>query len=380
MADLHKKPFDGSTKLKLEIFGECFKAWFPVFLYDKSKEVYIFDFFAGNGKDSEGVLGSPLILLHEAKGKDRAYCSKSRKPVKFIFNDLDSEAFLNLNTNVSDHIHNCEQENNCGKCVYDRKVNQLGFKSAFESNSVQSILNNEQIGKFVLLDQFGFKQIDEDIFKQLIQYPKTDFIFFISSIYVRRFKDKPATKLYFPTDQLKIDASHANECHRIIANHFRSLIPLNMEYYLHHFTIQKETKKGNYYGLIFGSNHTYGMEKFLKVCWQKDKIAGESNCNIDNDLPGLPLFPNEGTTHKKDNFKVELKKRILSGDIIDNISGMKYTMKKGCMPGLFVEVVKELEKEGAIARHGNNLNYSATTIHKAKKYSIRVMSNANHKD
>ena len=37
------------------------------------------------------------------------------------------------------------------------------------------------------------------------------------------------------------------------------------------------------YGLIFGSRHSFGMEKFLKVYWDKDKLAGESNFLINND-------------------------------------------------------------------------------------------------
>jgi len=66
--DINKNSFDEATKLKLTIFGECFKEWLPVFLHNRyTQSVYIYDFFAGSGTDAEGHNGSPLILLTEAK-------------------------------------------------------------------------------------------------------------------------------------------------------------------------------------------------------------------------------------------------------------------------------------------------------------------------
>jgi hypothetical protein len=48
--DINKSIFDEATKLKLEIFGECFEEWFPVFLHSHwYKKLYVFDFFAGSG-------------------------------------------------------------------------------------------------------------------------------------------------------------------------------------------------------------------------------------------------------------------------------------------------------------------------------------------
>ena len=67
--DFHNKPFDEATKFKLEIFGECFKEWLPVFIYNPTiSHIYVYDFFAGAGQDSLGNHGSPLILLNKAKG------------------------------------------------------------------------------------------------------------------------------------------------------------------------------------------------------------------------------------------------------------------------------------------------------------------------
>ena len=365
--NINTKPFDESTLLKLDIFGECFREWFPVFLHSPWYEkVYIFDFFAGSGTDSDGVYGSPLLLLNEAKGENRHFCGNAKKDVAFIFNESLKKKSQELKKNTNSHISKCEQENDCGGCVYKRHVLKYEFKDLFKEKQILQILKNKNYGKFVLLDQYGFKQIDDEIFQLLVSFPKTDFIFFISSSFIKRFQEHPSVKAYINTEKLSFDESQPMECHRIIANYFRNSIPNNKEYYIHHFSIQKEKGKGNYYGLIFGTNHTLGVEKFLKVCWSKDKNSGEANFNIGNDFEKGSLFYDPTTSNKKEKIKELLANSILQGQITDNITGLKFTMQKGCEPSLFIEVVKGLEKKGKIIRTGA-LNYSASNIHRIKK-------------
>ena len=76
--NINKQVYSEETLLKLDIFRECFREWFPVFLHNKYiQKIFIYDFFAGSGLDAEGNYGSPLILLDEAKGENLMYCSKS---------------------------------------------------------------------------------------------------------------------------------------------------------------------------------------------------------------------------------------------------------------------------------------------------------------
>lgn len=372
--DINNSVFDESTRLKLDIFGQCFEEWLPVFNNIPFIEsVYIFDFFAGSGKDLENNIGSPLILLDKARGKNRLYCINTKKEINFIFNDEIREKANELNQNIIQHIDQCKKENNCNECIYCYKVENLKFKEIFAKPDILKIFLDGNIGKFVLLDQYGFSQIDENIFKQLISFPKTDFIFFISSSFISRFREHPNTKKIFITSKINFDDIKPNEIHRAVANYFRDLIPIDKEYYLHHFTIQKENK-GNYYGLIFGTNHTLGMEKFLKVCWQIDPYSGEANFNIDNNFEEGSLFENAGINKKKDLIRDEIKNLIISGEITDNNKGLKYAMQRGCEPKLFTEVVKDMEKIKLIVRIGD-LNYQSTNIHSAKKYKIRVLKN-----
>lgn len=369
--DINKSIFDDATKLKLNIFGECFEEWFPVFLHSPwYKELYVFDFFAGSGKDAEANSGSPLVLLNKAKGKERQYCLKAKKEIKFFFNEGIGKKSLELQQNVDEYIKNCKQENKCIDCIYSYTIKNYDFQDIFSNQSILNILNDKKLGKFILLDQYGFKQINEEIFRKLISFPKTDFIFFISSSFVKRFKEHPNTTKYIDTSKISFEDKEPNEIHRAIADYFRDLIPTGKEYYLHHFSIRKKEKKGNYYGLIFGTNHTLGMEKFLKVCWRQDTFSGEANYNIDNNFEIDTLFYNPEKNIKKELIRKELEAQILSGDINDNIAGLKYAMNRGCEPKLFIDVVKKLEKNNQIEIVGDK-NYSSTNIHRAKKYRFK---------
>lgn len=371
--DINKNVFDEATILKLDIFGQCFEEWFPVFLHSPWYErLYIFDFFAGSGKDKNNISGSPLVLLEKAKGKNNEFCQKAKKEVKFLFNDDKADKSKELKENVSLHIENCKQVNNCDDCIFTIRIESFNFQDIFSDPGIRNIFKNNNFGKFVLLDQYGFSQIDEDVFKQLISFPKTDFIFFIASSFIKRFREHPNTTKYINTSKIKFENLKPNEVHRGVAEYFRDLIPAGKEYYLHHFSIRKDAKKGNYYGLIFGSNHTLGMEKFLKVCWSIDMYSGEANYNIDNNYGQGSLFENENV--KKDSLSNEIKQLILSGEISDNITGLKYAMKNGCEPSLFTEVVKKMEKEKLIERSGTK-KYTSTNIHKADFYQIIRIQN-----
>jgi three-Cys-motif partner protein len=367
-ADINQTTFDDATKMKLDIFRECFKEWLPVFIHNHFNEKsYIYDFFAGSGKDTDGNLGSPLILLQEAKGENLMYCSKvEENSVVFTFNEALIDKSKTLKANVNNHQNECLA--NCGrtKCVYESHVANYQFEEIFQRENLAKILKNQKYGKFILLDQYGFKEVNDKVFLKLVDSPKTDFIFFISSSFIKRFKEHPSVKKYLKTDGILFDESAPSDCHRLVANYFRDLIPRSKEYYIHNFTIKKGT---NYYGLIFGTSHTFGMEKFLKVAWKKDPLAGEANFNIDYNFAPGTLFFNDETSNKLEDVKKLLTDSILNGEIKSNIEGFKFVMSRGCQPSLFLEVVTTLIGNGKVVIDGQ-LNRSTTNIHRLKDNNI----------
>lgn len=373
--DINNKPFDEGTLLKLDIFRDCFREWFPVFVHNPAiSHIFIYDMFAGSGKDSIGKNGSPLILLHEARGNEKQHCkilsNNQSKRVFFGFNEFDFSKKTALETLLKDDQSLCQKD--CSiNCPYKNSLffQSEDFKKLFLNDNFRKVLSNPKFAKFVLLDQYGFKQIDEDVFVQLVNSPTTDFIFFIASSFIRRFQTLPAVTKYFRENQTRFDESKPKECHRVIAEYYKSLIPCDKEYYIHAFTIQKGK---NYYGLIFGTTHSLGMEKFVKVCWKHDNMSGESNCNIDNDfLPGT-LFFDQGNSNKKTMVKDQIERLILNRVITSNIQGLQYALKHGCEPKLFVEVVTHLKRVNKISIKGK-FNRQSTNIHKVDEYNIVLL-------
>jgi len=371
--DINKKKYSEETQLKLDIFAEFFREWFPVFINNiHIEKIYILDLFAGSGSDIEDNLGSPLKLLQKAKGENRMHCSKINKQITFIFNELKKTKLEELKKNVNEYISKCKAENNCGDiCIYENNIKYFNddFLDFFNISRLTDVLKNKKYAKFFLLDQYGFKLINKDIFLKLVESPKTDFIFFISSSYIKRFKDIDAVKNHIDTSKFTDDEKGFKESHREIAKYYKNFISDYREYYLHHFTIKKGA---NYYGLIFGTNHTLGMEKFLKVCWKHDKLAGESNCNINNDNEEYSLFFDENSTAKKNQIREDIRNKIISSEIKDNISGLKYTIKKGGLAELYIEVIEELKKSNKVNIIGK-FNRQASNIHNAKLYNIEVI-------
>jgi len=95
--NFHNKPFDDETVLKLEIFQGYIRKWLPVFLSKPSfNAINIFDFFAGPGKDSNGVEGTPLIIIDEIKkylcNSELPYANKVS--IQLFFNDDDPDKTL----------------------------------------------------------------------------------------------------------------------------------------------------------------------------------------------------------------------------------------------------------------------------------------------
>jgi len=367
--------FKEETKLKLDIFRECFKEWFPVFVYNPFiKKIYIYDLFAGSGTDIGGTFGSPLILLDEAKGEGNRYCKyfkENGKEVAFTFNELLQTKNELLKENVSNYLNNCFKSCELDKCIYEEKCHfpNLDFQEIFSRPKLQKILKKKDYGKFILLDQYGFNKVNDDVFLKLVDSPKTDFIFFIASSFIKRFKELPAVTAYFAKGKIIFDETKPAECHRIIAGYFRSLIPEDKEYYLHHFSIKKGA---NYYGLIFGSNHTFGMEKFLSVCWKKDDLAGESSHNVNNDYEQGTFFYNPQETNKIQEVREELRILIDSGTIKTNIDGLKFALKRGCQPKIFVDLMTQLVKEKYVTIDGK-FNKKASNIHAISSKDIYLI-------
>ena len=115
------------------------------------------------------------------------------------------------------------------------------------------------------------------------------------------------------------------------------------------------------------------MEKFLTVCWRKDKYAGESDELINDDWEDNTLFAEIEPPQKKRIVKEEIQQRILKGNITDNKTGLKYALQRGCLGDVYCDAVKELLLAGKISIDGT-FNKRKTSIHSLKGQYVYKIS------
>lgn len=362
--DIFNKGFDEGTKIKLYILRKYLQEWLPVFLSKKDKfwkDIFLFDLFAGEGKDTEGTIGSPLIILEELL----PYCKTVKDEnlnLHILFNEFDNKRFELLKQNVKNKLVECKNTDLCPDkthCSLNISLENQEFKNLFIS-TFSKIKKTDKLPRFMFLDQFGIKQITQDIFKQLVSLKRTDFIFFISSSFASRFAEQPEFKAYLNLSRQSFDITKPHHCHRVVFNYYKQLIPKETEYYLAPFSIRKGS---NIYGLIFGTNHPLGIEKFLNICWGINPNTGDANYDIDNEniKPNEPhLFPEHDIPNKLQVFKSELKESIARGDIKTNVEAYRFTFEMGCLPKHANEVFKELRVMKTIS---NEFRTCSSNVH-----------------
>lgn len=298
----HDESYDAGTLTKLKIFELYAQAWIPVFLSRPDPpfaEIHLYDLFCGPGSDSAGVPGSPLRLLSQLRDYQRlGLAGWSKVRVVVHLSDKNAENIAELTRQLEAPEWNIPD-------VYIEKPLAITFQEALVLH--RPTLANQRVAKLLLIDQFGVDEVTDAVFRQLFTYPRTDFMFFLSSSTLHRFRDHPAIKIKIG----EVDDSY--DVHRVAADWFQALAPAGA--FVGRFSIRK---RSNIYGLIFGSQHPMGISKFLEVAWHNDEIAGEANFDIDreNIVPGEMLLPMDDFRPKKIQvFEDELEAELRGGKI-----------------------------------------------------------------
>jgi len=217
-------------------------------------------------------------------------------------------------------------------------VRALKFQRALEANS--NIFADPNAAKLAFIDQFGVSEVGDAVFRTLAGSPRCDFLFFISSSTLHRFADHPAIKQKIERPD---DSYHV---HRAVCDYYRGLLPPNSEYFVAPFSIKKGA---NIYGLVFGSAHPLGIDKFLQVTWRKDATSGEANFDIHRDnLVRNQKYLGFKKPTKTDAFEVELETAIRSGAVTSELDVMRICYAHGVKRQHSKDVLAKLKKDGVI--------------------------------
>ena len=339
----HSQAFDDGTLLKLEIFRGYIREWLPVFLSKKSyPEVHIYDFFAGPGTDAKGNPGSPLLIIDELE----QYLTSDKAPlapdvrVFLHFNDADCDKMVQLEATIAQRTT---------ALPYAVKFTCMEFRLAF-FESLQSI-QNKDTANLVIMDQCGIKEVNRDIFATLVGCCATDILFFVSSSFIRRFINDESVQQHFRIPVKEMRAVSAKEVHRYICREFyQKLVMSDQRYHVAPFSIEKDGGS-NVYGIIFGTGNLLGLDKFLRVCWNKDEVTGEANYNIDDDIvrDGQgSLFEEYNVVKKRDRFERELAAFVRQHEP-DNRDLYRFVLESGFLPAHANELLRAMQQRGDLS-------------------------------
>lgn len=335
--NLFRKPFDDGTIDKLQIFEDYFKEWLPVFIARQEiiwNEIQIFDLFAGEGMDIKGALGSPMRIL-KILNENADLINKSKVKIRVVINEYEKEKYEILVKNV---------ESIADRSLYTLEYYNEDFIAVFN----KYFDSMKQTANFLFLDQNGIKQITEEVFTKLINLRQTDFLFFISSSYIKRFSEVEEFRKYLGITKQDLEGKSYYHIHRVVLDYYRSKIPIGKNYFLAPFSIKKPS---GIYGLIFGTNHTLGIEKFLHVCWRRDKLTGEANFDIDDeriDMQKPSLFEEYNIPKKIQLFELSLRVNILRKTLVSDLDVYLYSLEDGFLPRHANKVLSDMKKDKSI--------------------------------
>jgi three-Cys-motif partner protein len=349
--DLHEKPFDEGTTTKLAIYRSYVRAWLQVFLHAvayNGKPLQFYDFFCGPGQDCAGEPGSPLILLEELF-RERSLIEQQRHEVGIVFNDRDKEKIDALK-------RLCEERN----FPWRPRFESLEFRDAFAR--VQGEFASGPT--LVFIDQNGMKHMTKAVFEALVQADTTDFLFFTASSFKLRFGDLLAPEIGIPDNVSYLEA------HRALADQYREWAPSSV--FIGHFAIKKGS---NIYGLVFGSHHWRGLQKFLEIAWKLDADCGEANYELEHDtVQGLMDFE-KGTTgfkkRKSEVFQEKLLELISAGKLKSDDAVFRYCLVNGFLPRVVKDVYVNLRDTGVLKNAKASFpRYSAEAMKSPRKLEI----------
>ncbi|MDR3608947.1 MAG: three-Cys-motif partner protein TcmP [Ignavibacteriaceae bacterium] len=358
--DIFDNPFDEGTLTKLEIFEKYFEKWLPTFVLSRfTNPIQVFDLFAGSGFDKNDIPGSPIRII-EIINKYSTILKSKNKIVHLFFNDLNSKKIKLLEKNVSGKITGYGLSS-CIEITYTNKT----FSECLTDYS--SILSNGC--NLIFLDQNGFKEVNEVVFKQLIILERTDFMFFISSTHIHRFVERPEFQSHHPKfDTKKIKSAPRKRVHNVICEEFSKYVPSNIKSYgLIPFSLMKEDRN-NIYGLIFVCKHFLSAEKFLNIVWRQNALNGNANYDINEDVPKnqLELFEVKKLT-KIELFQSQIRDKVITKDIKNNSDAYFFALNEGHICGHAASELRKMKQEKLITFDNSSPLVTYEQIFKAKR-------------
>lgn len=379
-SEFHNHPFDEPTLMKLELYRQYLREWFPVFISSSRqcfRSIFVFDFCCGPGYD--GTLppesphpGSPIIALEEL---DKAL--ETRKTLKklegvplpqvtFVFNDLDSKKVESLRESLRTRLLQRDV-----LIVYE----SLSFKECFAK--YESLMGSQDVAVLAFIDQFGVSEVTSEIFTRLINKPNVDFLFYVAASIVNRMKEMECIRSKLPEIKpAEYQEMKGTTALRYIARAYQRMVDQN-NIFLSHFAFKRGA---NVNGLIFGSHNILGIDKFLQKAWKLDPFCGEAGFDIDKanrqliddylplEIEGRPV---DRPTKLLD-FEERLRASILNKEIKTTTDVYLFAMTEGFLASHAKKVIMRMIDEGELGNKKKTICVSYDAYKEKKSATLLV--------
>jgi len=359
--DLHDEPFDEGTIAKLEIFEDYAQAWIPTFVMQASPTICIFDFFAGNGYDKNGVPGSSIRILEKIKEQIGNIYQKKVK-IKFYINEFEpskkeQKKFIQLQNSCVEYLNLNKNVKNAIEVVYSNEDFEVLFPRLIPSI--------KQYPSLVYLDQNGIKFLSDKYLLELERMKQTDFLYYVSSSYFKWLGNTDEFKKHIDLDIEELKNNPHKFIHRNVIGQLRRRLPSNSKLKLYPFSIKKGA---NIFGIVFGAKHPLAVDKFLNIAWKRSPINGDANYDIDDDSgpTQLNIF-NERKLTKIEKFKENLKNQVKSQQIKNNFDALDFVHSEGHIGKHASDCLRQMKKNGEIDYDGISPLITYENVYKLEK-------------
>lgn len=195
----------------------------------------------------------------------------------------------------------------------------------------------------VYLDQNGVKFISQEYINELERLKTTDFLYFVSSSFFKRYGKTEEFRRALEIDIKELEREEYRNIHRLVLNKIKSRLPSTSNLKLFPFSIKKNS---NIYGIVFGAKSYAAVDKFLDIAWKRNGLNGEADFDIDEDnrKTQLDIFLGKKMT-KIEKFQNDLESKLLERTTVTNKSVLLYTYENGHIPQHAIELIKRMKKQ-----------------------------------
>ena len=300
-------------------------------------QIFIWDIFAGKGKDDAGTEGSSIIAakaiedFRKEKGKD----------IQLFLNELNDEYFKQLKINLNEYV---EFTN-----FYQ------GEGEDFLKKIIERLKNKNEVLNFFFIDPWGYTQYSTDTLKKLLNLKKSEYLIFIPTSHIYRFtnvsnENKPSAKFVQDLGVEHKDFKNAESFIKELESIFKKIA--NSEY-IYSYKIEKREKKNSFHHLFFITKHIKGAEKFLQA---KNKVK--------ENLPQqITLFDNLDKENEIKNYLTEWR---------TNEEIYEWGIKNALLSKDINPILTELENKGKLEFGGEERKKGSFYLSNSPKKKIKI--------